>query len=346
MKKRILCILLALCMLVPAMVACGKDNSPEGETTASDGSGNTTTADTTSKYEVYDDLGEYDLDGEVIEVLTTGYAWNAGELWVEKYTGDIINDAIFTRNSKVESRFNCEIKEVNVSAEGNLYEVGNHVGTSIQAGTHDYDLALPATYTGTIFAARGYWTDLTKSNTVDLSKDYWSQLYNEQLSIGGSQYMASGAVSLSYYRLTYVTLVNDGVLSGHSDAPNLIDVVNEKKWTIEYQKELTAKYYVDTVGNGKDENDIFGFICPVYNGVNPYLSSCEVSMLSKDSGGYYTLALDNERLIGVVDQVIGLLSADSTWVVQGHSPTAFDDAAEMFAAGRASITSPKPPDLA
>ena len=164
--------------------------------------------------------------------------------------------------------------------------------------------------------------DLNKIDALDLSKPYWSQYFNETASIGNSQYMATGAVSLSYYRFLYVTILNENVLTSVDGAPTaseLIDIVNDNKWTLEYQKTLAASYYSDEGMSGKDESDKFGFITTDYNGVDPYWSSCEITMLDKNDNNYYVYNLDNILLHNVTDKVLELFSAEATWCVP-HNP--------------------------
>ena len=290
-----------------------------------------TEEETENKYDVYDDLGDIDLDGREINIASSNHPWLGDEIAVDRFSGEVVSDAIYKRNMMVEARLNAKLN--NILLSDNLYDPGNDVIMSINGGTHMYDLVLAATYTSIIRTAEGAWRDLTNYDSLDLSKPYWNQLFNEQMSIGGSQYMATGAISLSYYRMTYVTLVNDNLLNSHPGAPDLFSVVDDNKWTIEYQKNLAKDYYHDATGNGKDSGDTFGFVTQLFNGSYPYLSSCEINMMSKGPDGYYQLALDTNKLHNVVDQLLELFSAESTYTTMAMSN--WDEVEKIFSEGRA-----------
>lgn len=338
MKTRILCLLFAL-LLIPVLSACNKQGGDGDETTpgTNAATGAETDAETEDPYNVNTNLPEMDLKNQTIRIGTCNHAWVAGEISVEKYTGELVNDAVYTRNKNVESRLNCIIEEVVVG--GDYYDIYNTLIHNVQANLHEFDLAMTPNYTGAIGVSRGIWTDLSTVSTVDLSQPYWSQLYTEQLSLGGSICLATGAISLTFYRLIYANLVNDRILASHPDAPDLIDVVNSGEWTIEYQTELCSEYYSDLNGNSeRDEGDVFGLVLQVYNGCNPYLSSCEITMLEKDETDFYIYALDKTRMIDVVDQLTVWYTDDSTWALKGSNMNLFDEAANMFAGGHALMT--------
>lgn len=316
MKKRIMCLLLLLCMLIPTIAACKK--SGDNAETSDSGLDTKPVEESKSKYDVYDDLGDLDFGGRTITIGRVDRSLYDDEVSVERYSGDIVSDSIFKRNQLVEARLNIKINDTPIDSSG--YAISNAIRNDMQSGDHNYDLTLSPVYATIMYTGEGLLSDLNKTSNINLSKPYWSQYFNESLSIGESQYMASGAISLSYYRYIYVTIVNDKVLESISDAPDLVEVVNDKKWTLEYQKTLTSKYYNDANGNGKDETDGFGLLTTDYNGVDGYWSSCEISMLEKDASNYYTLNFDAQRMSDVVDTLMTLFSQNSTWC-EPHDPS-------------------------
>ena len=303
-------------MLLPAVIACKKDPEADGETTDSDTAvTETETEDPLAKYNVSDDIGNRDFGGKVITVATSDYENFIEEINSEGFTGETVNDAIYARNMTVQQRLNVELKQKTVSTGGlDTYHIGQYVKTQMQSGLHEYDLALASTYSNIIRTMDNCWVDLRTLPNIDLSKSYWSQHYNEQISVGDSQYMASGYVSLSFYRKTFVTLMNETMLNSVSGAPDILKDIEDGKWTIEYQKQLAKGYYQDTNGNGKDANDVFGFVAEPYNSVDGYWSSCQMKMIGKDRDNYYEYALDVDRVHGVVDAVLSFYQSEGAWV--------------------------------
>ena len=342
MKKRILCMILLLCILVPSIVACKKNQQQvDGSDTNGEVSSSGET-ETGNKYDVYDDLGDIDLGGKTYTIANVDRTLYHDEISVDRYSGDLVKDSIFKRNQMVEARLNITIKNERVANEGkNQYSVSDAFRKNVGAGIHAYDLVSSPVYCTLMFTGENILYDLNKVNNINLAKPYWSQYFNETASIGDSQYMATGAVSLSYYRFLYVTIMNEKVLSSVSGAPSssdIINTVNDNKWTLEYQKTLAANYYSDIGISGKDEGDSFGFITTDYLGVDPYWSSCEISMLNKNDSNYYVYALDTNRLHGVTETVLQLFKAESTWCVP-HDPShetgngEFPAIYDMFAKG-------------
>lgn len=344
--KKILCLTLLICLLLPAVISCKKNNEqPSADSTLGSDTATTTTTpsgegqtdDPMNKYNVYDEIGNRDFGGRDIIIATSDYTNFIQEVKVDGYTGDIVNDALFTRNATVERRLNCNIEQLTVSSGGlDTYKIGQYVVTQMQSGLHEYDLALASTYSNIIRTVDNAWVDLRTCPNINFTKNYWSQLYNEQISIGGSQYMVTGAASLSFYREIYVTFMNETMLKNGIDAPDIFQVIKDGKWTIEYQKQLASKYYDDTNGNGKDEFDTFGFVVNSYDGVDPYWSSCEISMISKNASNLYELDLDRERLSNTADLLIDLFTSEGAWADRSHKLEGF--ATEVFAQERALMT--------
>lgn len=330
---RVLCLILALLMLVPAVIACKKDED------TGDGDGEETVSTTTSgegeksKYDVYDDLGDIDLGGRKVVIAQSGIEDYKNEICVARMTGDLVDDAIFKRTANVEKRLNCEIQ--NHTIGNGVYSVLNDLESNILSGSVEYDIILNPVYSTCAYTTRGLYRDLNKVDNLDLDdKVYWSKFVNEALEIGGVQYVASGAISLSFYKFTFITAVNDRMLNDDTkgDAPDLIKVVKDGQWTIEYQKNLTAKYYDDAGAPGKDEADTFGFVTSSMAAVDPYVSSGEVTFLKKDDSGYYSWAFDLDKASNVMDAIVGLYSLESTYCVPDGD---LEVIAEKFASGTA-----------
>ena len=137
--KRIFVFALIFAMLVPCLVACKKSKTKVPE--------NTTPAETTrpqeysDKYAVYDDLGDLNFGGRTVTIANVDRTWYDDEVASEGFTGDIVKDAIFSRNSAVEERLNIEIESRRFKGPGVVqFAVVNNLEKDILAGTLTYDL--------------------------------------------------------------------------------------------------------------------------------------------------------------------------------------------------------------
>ena len=93
-------------------------------------------------------------------------------------------------------------------------------------------------------------------------------------------------------------------LFDENQIPYLYDVVNDGKWTLDYQRQISQNIYSDLNGNGiKDENDRYGIITNHdMIGVDAYWSACELPILGKDADNFLQFAVDVERLSNAVDR--------------------------------------------
>lgn len=315
-KVRIIACMLALLMLCLAAVSCADSGDEDMggavetttpaaalpvETTPAD-AGEETTSD---QYQVQDELpADLKFDGETIYILSRDNDGSRDEISVEDYSGEPINDAIYERNVEIESRLGISID--NTMLTGGAYVVTNEIRTLVQSATEVYDMFANSCYSTIMYTAEGLFHDLTDVEYLDLSQPYWSQGFNQVASFENNQYLCAGALGLTLYRYMFVTMFNKDMLAARG-IDNLYGVVNDGKWTLDYQAELASQMYSDANGDGaKDTGDVYGFISGPVAYVDPYWSSCKLPILQKDGDNRYQLALDVERIAGAVDKIINL----------------------------------------
>ncbi len=342
--KRSIALILILLMAVPLIVSCNKaEEAPDGGVTSSAATSEiadtTDASQTTSKYDVDDGLSGLDYNGRTVKIANTSRSWFADEISVERFTGDIVNDAVYRRNFTVAERLNIKLENVQLGT-GN-YAVSSNLRENYEAGIHAYDLISSPVYATIAYTGEGIFRDMNGIDELDLTKPYWSQYFNEAVSVGDAQYMATGAISLSYYRFIFATFVNDSLLNTRSDAPDLMSVVKNKEWTLEYQTQLAANYYSSKSGGGTPtEQDTFGLVTSDWLNIDPYWSSCDITILKKTQDNWYEYGLDVNRLSTATDRIISLLGNKGTFCYKidntdetGNGEQA--SIAEKFASGTA-----------
>ena len=346
MLKRSIAILLAILTVLP-LVACGKAASEGSETTTAATTAATqatTTAveeTTTEGYAIKDNLPE-DLKytGKTISIISRGRSWCKDEVSVEALTGDVINDAIYNRNAAVEDRLGVKIVNY-LTTDNDNYSITETIRKQVQAGTNEYNLFANSVYATIMYTADNLFQDMTELTYLDLEQPYWSQGFNEAASIGEAQYFATGAICLSLYRFVFVTFFNKNIFD-ENQIPYLYDVVNDGKWTLDYQREISQGIYNDLNGDGnKDANDRYGFITN-HNmiGVDAYWSACDLPILSKDADNFLKYDVNVERLSAAVDKINLLLwENDGAYRVDNKSADSEqDDICRMFSQDQAAMT--------
>ena len=147
MKKQLLSWLLIAAMLLSVVftLTCCSD-SEQGEQQEQ----TTNTVEIPADPNDHDDLGEVDLGGREIVIISRVEAANENELFVEDLNSEPVNDAVFNRNLNVEERLKCEIRvvqHIGNAGAGLTDEVANEVSNMVAAGTKDYHIMANASYT-------------------------------------------------------------------------------------------------------------------------------------------------------------------------------------------------------
>ena len=343
MAKKLLSLFLVLLMLIPFAVSCKKNNTSTdegngGDVSETQSSTQSNRDDRYDKYDVIDAVGERDYDGYNVTVGHVGHAHFADEIVPDRITGDIVSDSLYKRDRAVEKRLNVKMNKYVTPGTG-VYRLGEAVREGVTSGTTPFDIMIGPMYTTCSFIMEGLYYDMNAMEDIDFTQPYWGKFANDTLEIGGIQYAATGAVALNYYRFIFATVVNDRILGETTgEVPDLIEVVNNKEWTLEYQTALANKYYSNQGAAGKDKDDILGFYGSAYGITNiycdPYLSSCGVSILGKDADGYLTVDFDLNRAVSAVDAVSKLLNAPGSFV----DITTAADLQDVFGNGNALMT--------
>ncbi len=318
MTKKVLSLILALLMILPMAVACA-ETSTEGENTSAG------TAATTVAPSVSDEIPEEtelssktlpsDLKykNEAVIFLSRDREFVNDEVAVEDLNGSMVNDAVYRRNEKVQEQLGVIFESITTSDSSN-YKISNELRNAANNGETYFDIAANSTYSTIMYTGENILLDLTECEYLDLDAVYWSQGFNESASIGDSQYLATGAIALSLFRYMFVTFYNKDLLES-AQYENLYDVVDEKRWTLDYQIQLSKDLYSDNDGSGAvSEGDTVGFATSTVLYVDPYWSSCDIPILSKNADNLLEYNLNTEKLSTVVDKLITLYHDSNAWV--------------------------------
>ena len=181
-KYRLLSIFLCLCLSVP-MLSCGQSEK-ETETTPMPTQTETETAvETEPAYT----LPTGDYAGHTFTILVTGNTesgWDKNDFAAEELTGELMNDAIYTRNTTVEELYNVRIANDKqyeggggTKGEGKGYQ---SISQQVLAGDAAYDAAAIAGYDACTLVLQQYLAELSALPHVDLSQPWCCLLYTSR----------------------------------------------------------------------------------------------------------------------------------------------------------------------
>lgn len=201
-KTRFLCLLLALLMTLP-LSSCGStDTTDTGDTTAN--------ADTTpTETETTDPLAHLpttDYEGYDFRLqLRNDDKWVADQV-AEEMTGEVVNDAVYKRNSETMDRYNIVITHTRSSnANGDM-----DAKATIQAGDDAYDLIINHPRNVHRYANQGLARNWNEMTYVDLTKDYWDQDAVESFQMPGGLFCMIGDISHESIGATNAMLFKQG----------------------------------------------------------------------------------------------------------------------------------------
>lgn len=253
--ERKLALLLAMLLLASSTVGCGnaaENTETTGDTTAD------TTADTTPEEstESFDTgLPSKDFGGRTFTFYTKNddswVDWFEFSIYAEEMNGEVLNDAVFSRNSYVQETCNVVLAEYAPTSGNFTSEIGN----SIQAGDSQYDVVMPALNGAGELVLKGYLLDLNGIGNIDLTKNWWDQRSIEDLSLAKKLYMVSGDISMLNADATWCTMINLSVLNDLG-AETPYQYVAEDNWNFDTYKALCENASIDLNGDGVyDKND-------------------------------------------------------------------------------------------
>lgn len=342
--KKIISLILAVLILAIPLVSCKKSGT--GESTSNTKSTSDTTTTTSEPESTVlndtDDLpDDLNFGGKTYTIFSIAQTWAGGEFRQEDsdLDGSIIQQAVHLRNNIIMDRLNCNLNNVESLGNTNTDEMLTTIQAMVMSGSADYQLLVTAGYRMAPLASGGLLTDLRSLEYIDFDKDYYSQGYNDILSVGDAQYLATGTFTLGYYRYLMVNLFNKKIFSDNK-IPEPYDLVREQKWTFEAMNNITKVLYSDLNGDGvKDKDDRYGYVLMTGNDssfTDAFMSACDLRVLTKDADNYYKVEINSERYADAVDKVLELVFGDGT--LSGSDLVATDVYSKFSNATAAMIT--------
>ena len=323
--RKIICLILILSIAVMPIItgSCGGDKKENSSVNDNKNEANDNDADSSSGENVdsklqYDPKIEpVDMGGYIFKFGTRDddapyhqYPVHTRDLFAEKETGDLINDATYKRNTYLMEKYNCVFQmDAFLEATGEM-QANAIVEKSVKAGDKSYDLLLTHMMGGVDTAVKGCFYNIAKFPHIDITKPYWNDGANEGYSIGHKLYLGLSDLSFSTNENLYCMFFNK-VLMQNYDIEDPYKLVNENKWTFDKFNELLRVGTIDLNGDGKmNEEDQYGYISTA--AVN-FLWSGGSHMMKKDEFDIPVIDFMNERTLTIYDKTLSIVKNDFTF---------------------------------
>ena len=318
---RVMALVLACLFCLTVVISCGKKDTTTNSGTNKGGS-NTATDTDEEEYHVDEKTGkmvdawgkqkdelpdDLDFNKATVNILT----WSDVEkpdFEVDEESEDERMEALYRRNNAIQRRLNVKLEFDGVRGNSNnMKGFVNHVETTQQAGTHDFDLIATYSRTAGTLTVKGMMVDVNKIQDTYLTistpvhprdednrNPWWPKYLSENMQMGNKLYLLSGDISITvldelhciYFNKELVNIqfeeqaLDEGAESG---SRLLYKYVREGTWTIDKMIEMSSNYWVDSNTTGvADYGDKFG-MCSINYCATALYGSCNFKMLEPDA---------------------------------------------------------------
>lgn len=311
--KKTLALLLACSMLLPVFAACGEDKPATVTQSTVETTTAATTADPTApNIPSAEELG--DISGDFHILVSGNWTWN--DYASEGEDGTVIDAAIYRRNQYMLETYGINITNTDVVAFDSSNGSGTgykKIYTAYMAGDDIYAAAMVGTHDVATLAYNGYLHDMNDINYLDLSKPYWDQKANEDLSIRGKMYYTTGDISVADNRAADILFFSKTMIEEY-DLDNPYELVREGKWTLDKFGQMVKSVGEDVNQDGVyGAGDTFGLLTPT--STHPaILAAANERVCAVNDNGELELTLYNERVVNLYDKYLDIVT-DHTHVL-------------------------------
>lgn len=240
---------------------------------------------------------------------------SAFEFYSEGFNGEIVNDEVFTRNTKIEEQYNIIIKET-----GTL-EPAKDVMNAVLSGDAIYTLCVDRTERLAAYAMQSAFYAFNKLPYLDLDRIWWDQNARDGFSLGDNLYFCTGDYVLFDKQRIYSLFFNKEMTSDFS-LGDIYGIVDEGVWTFDKMDTMCHAVNGDLNGDGKIHynDDRFGLILGSYDCYEGFFYGMGNRMSTKDSEDMPVLCLFTEKAAKSIDLLSTLLN-DSDVSIYGQIAT-------------------------
>lgn len=341
--KRLLSILLALMMFVPAVMSGCKNKKKEEESTTADGT--TTAAET---YETDDwgqkiyDTGipdELNFGGKEVNILMRQLSEADARTyeWYVKDVGDSsLKREIYFRNLKIEEKLGIKF---NYTARSDA-EINQYVVNIASTGGDGIDIVSNYHYYGTSLQVMECYKNLLHEDLTYLHLDnpYWNQNFLNTAKFQDRVFVTLGDMSLTAYLTSFCMYFNKPLLENicKISEDDIYKMVLDGNWTIDELIRITKdSAQLDGI-DGDSDGDIYGFTSH-YNvhAYDGFVAAFDIDLTRVNDNGNHTLmnSTTQMKLGDAADKLVSFYKTADVYLVGYGIPT-YTQPVEYFKNGR------------
>jgi hypothetical protein len=259
--------------------------------------------DTESK-RIWPNIPDEDWEGRNFHVLgrtSDRPQFVSFEIYSDGETGEVVNDAVYSRNRSIEEKYSVEITQNLVT------DPAGELNKTISAGDDVYDLALLVQNTITPIAQTGGLYDLYSLPYIDFDKPWWNAELNSRISIGGKLFFTTSDFMLVDKQRTFILFMNRDMIRNYS-LDNVYDLTREGLWTIDKMHTMCKTVSSDLDGDGVyTDLDQYGAGFEKYTFYVLTVASGNF-IAGKDKEDVPTISINTPRTISTIDKILSITS--------------------------------------
>ncbi|MBO5274222.1 MAG: hypothetical protein J6I45_06380 [Clostridia bacterium] len=315
-SNRLLALLLALFMLVSTACSSSQTDT-EGKETQADNAAATTAAeeteDPTLRANAKDNLpADLNFDGTEIRFFYRNIDPIANyDLVGTENTGELVFDAVYTRNRSVEERLGVTLKMI-PSSGTSIADVRNQITKSVSSSSDEFDVVVATGNTLPQSGLTQYLMNLIDDPYLDYDQPWWWNDAMDELSLNPkiSRYYLIGDFLLYNLLSTSAMYFNKELYTNKFGDPNdLYNTVLEGNWTYDKMAEYVKAGYEDLNGNSKeDDEDLYAMV--LYSGAGNILQlqySTDIPSYTRDEDGFPVLSPADTRTAKFAESMLAIM---------------------------------------
>ena len=299
-KKNILAAILAALILTTACQSSGASNETQPKPDSSSGSSEA------QEPNAYESHTKKDFGGRTFTLLDANqYPALHKNIPEDTMNGEVVNDALYERDTAVEEKFNVKIDYVQIAGAKNGTE---NLRNSVLAGDDAYQLCISTIMGGTLgtLALDGTLINLADNSELSLDRSWWSSLMYENLNLDNHIYFTSGDISPAMYNMPACVYLNKKLLDEYKITTDFYQLARDGKWTVDELNAISKDIDRDLNDDGimHTNDDFFGFIHqPNQTTISMMLIGAGLK-LNEVKGQQITLdSLSGEQAFNVYDKI-------------------------------------------
>ena len=316
-KKRTASALLCALMLASLAAACGEaPDAPSAASTTAAQAENAPAPEETTEPEIMtavpDDL---DFGGKECRVLGWENTSYNTQLIADQMNGEVLNDAIYGRTMKVEEMLGIKVVETRENQPTPIIQ------KLIAAGEDAYDIMFTVDRDALTIAQAGNIVPITSLPYVDVTREYWSQSMNEDISMLNRLYFSYGDFNLSGYEGVN-TLMFNKTMSGNYSLADHYDTILSGKWTLDLLGENMIKVVKDLNGDGVfNDDDQYGLTSHPKQVLPCFWIASGLRSVEKDENDAPVFRMaENEKFATFWSKIFTMMYSDNVYHDSSHLP--------------------------